>query len=128
MDFGHLVLEFIYKIKPFRFQRLPRPPEVMQARQNLCCKHPCLPRRYRGPRKAWVAGIPVVAAGTAGSAGAAEHGLPASVFSPQAPQAEERVGCRHPCSRHRRVPDPLLLIRIAIKKEAVSATATPRAT
>ena len=107
-------------MKPFRLQRLPGPPEVMQARQNVCCRHPCLRRRHRGPSKAWVAGIPVVAAGTAGTAGPAEHGLQASLSSPQAPQARQNVGCRHPCPRRRRGPDPLLfLIRV------VAGTAKP---
>ena len=116
-------------MNPFRLQRLPGPPEVMQARQNVCCRHHCLRRRHRGPSKAWVAGIPVVAAGTAGTAGPAEHGLQASLSSPQAPQARQNVGCRHPCPRRRRGPDPLLfLIRVVIKNEAVSGTEAPRAT
>ena len=115
-------------MKPFRLQRLPGPAEVMQARQNVCSKHPCLRRRHRGPNKTWVAYILVVAAGTACTAGPADRGLHASVSSPQAPEARQNARCRHPCLRRRRGPDPsLCLIRIVIKNEAVSATEAPRA-
>ena len=129
LDFGHLVLEFIYKIKPFRLQRLPRPPEVMQARQNVCCKHPCLRRRHRGPNKTWVACILVVAAGTACTAGPADSGLHASVSSPQAPEARQNARWRHHCLRRRRGPDALsFLIRIGIKNDEGLVTEAPRAT
>ena len=110
-------------MKPFRLQRLPGPPEVMQARQNVCCRHPCLRRRHRGPSKAWVAGIPVVAAGTAGTAGPAERGLQASLSSPQAPQARQNVGSRHPCPRRRR--GPLLELSLNMKQFRVQRLPEP---
>ena len=68
-------------------------------------KHLCPRRRHRKRFKsrtpymfAWVAGIPAVVAGTAGTG---KHGLQASSSSPQPSQAWQNVGCRHLCLRRR---------------------------
>ena len=78
-----------------------RAPQAPQTRQNVGCRHPRCTRRHRRHCKMWVAGTPLVLAGTAGTA---KRRLQASSSSPQAPQALRNVGCRHPLGtrRHRR--------------------------